>query len=408
MTTERRPLGDILRDSGRITDEDVARVLDYQRTHGGYFGQALVALGLARSEEIDWALASQLDLPFIFPHAEEVDRDATVLVPAEWALAHLAVPIVRAGRVLRVVVADPPEPELVRELQQRTGHEVEFALASAPRIRELIHALYDAPEARPLQEQGSRTVDELLSAAIANGATRFGVSVRGSSATGWWRSRLNSFRAPLAPGWGAALDALISPAPTASIGELPGGRRVWQARLSGDAGGMLLHAQAVVGSGGAELLFVPSEELAAAGGAETVMPPAIAAELRLLWRGGEARVAVHADVASAPELLPRLPSLALGDHCRAVHINESGGGPAFTVRAEPDEGFAGSMAAFDYDAVTIDLPFDAFPVAALLRAAPLTFVLLRGAGDRAAAEACGANWLLAITAAGWDLRPLHR
>jgi type IV pilus assembly protein PilB len=65
--TERRQLGAILLESGRITDEDVRRVLEHQRVHGGFFGQALVALGMVSREEIDWALASQFDLPFIFP-----------------------------------------------------------------------------------------------------------------------------------------------------------------------------------------------------------------------------------------------------------------------------------------------------------------------------------------------------
>src|SRR5207244_1796640 len=101
--SDKRQLGTILLESGRINQDDVDRVLEYQRTNGGFFGKALVALGIVTRDEIDWALASQFDLPYIFPNAESVDQEAASLVAADWALAHLAVPIVRAGDTLTVV-----------------------------------------------------------------------------------------------------------------------------------------------------------------------------------------------------------------------------------------------------------------------------------------------------------------
>jgi 3-isopropylmalate dehydrogenase len=52
-------LGMILKESGRITDDDVARVLEYQRTQGGFFGQALISLGLATPDDVEQALARQ-------------------------------------------------------------------------------------------------------------------------------------------------------------------------------------------------------------------------------------------------------------------------------------------------------------------------------------------------------------
>jgi 3-isopropylmalate dehydrogenase len=58
--TGRRKIGAILRESGRITDEDVTRVLEYQRTEGGFFGQALISLGLASPEDVEQALSRQL------------------------------------------------------------------------------------------------------------------------------------------------------------------------------------------------------------------------------------------------------------------------------------------------------------------------------------------------------------
>ena len=60
---QRKPLGDMLLESGRITQADVDRTLEYQRRHGRLFGQSLVALGILTREEVDWYLATHFELP---------------------------------------------------------------------------------------------------------------------------------------------------------------------------------------------------------------------------------------------------------------------------------------------------------------------------------------------------------
>lgn len=77
---ERRTIGQILLDLGRISEEDVGRALEYQRDHGGYFGEALQACGFVSKEELEWGLASQFDLPYVFPDPDAIDPDAAALV----------------------------------------------------------------------------------------------------------------------------------------------------------------------------------------------------------------------------------------------------------------------------------------------------------------------------------------
>jgi len=51
--SERRTIGQILMSFGRISEADAARALEYQRDHGGYFGEALLGLGLVSQEELE-------------------------------------------------------------------------------------------------------------------------------------------------------------------------------------------------------------------------------------------------------------------------------------------------------------------------------------------------------------------
>ena len=140
--TERGTIGSILMSAGRISEEEVARALAYQRDHGGYFGEALIACGLVSEAELEWGLASQADLPFVFPDAASVDYRAASMVSPEWALANLTLPILRTDEKLTVIVESPIKTKAVDELRARTDLEIDLALASPSKIRELIREIY--------------------------------------------------------------------------------------------------------------------------------------------------------------------------------------------------------------------------------------------------------------------------
>ena len=57
-------LGDILQRTKGLTPTQVEAALCYQREHGVRFGEAAVALGLARPEDVTWALAQQFHYPY--------------------------------------------------------------------------------------------------------------------------------------------------------------------------------------------------------------------------------------------------------------------------------------------------------------------------------------------------------
>jgi protein-tyrosine kinase len=53
------PIGRLLRHAMTLTDEQVERVLTYQREHRLRFGEAAVALKLATDDDVVWALSQQ-------------------------------------------------------------------------------------------------------------------------------------------------------------------------------------------------------------------------------------------------------------------------------------------------------------------------------------------------------------
>lgn len=59
-----RSIGDIIAEAQSLTPEQVEQVLAYQKEHQVKFGEAAVALGLAKREDVLWALSQQFHYPY--------------------------------------------------------------------------------------------------------------------------------------------------------------------------------------------------------------------------------------------------------------------------------------------------------------------------------------------------------
>lgn len=426
MMTERKNLGDILIEAGRVTQDHVDDALEYQRTHGGYFGQALVAKGFVRREEVEWALATQFDLPLIFPDPDTVDPEVAALVPAEWSLAHLAVPIVRAGDTLTVVVENPLDTDVIDELHQRTGLEIELALASPSRIRELVRALYgDTATDRAVTDRSPVSLQAFIGAALEAGAERVGISARGQSAVGWYLAGGRAadragdgdtrVRRRLAPGWWDALDAAVQPSPSerAATPGQPVAR--WSATLRSGSGLLEVDARALAGDGGLEYVFRPLASLrpVPAVDAGTTIPDSIASELRVLGRTG-VRVAFAADDAAlAASVLSRLPVLVWGDEVRAAHlaVAKTPAGDFTLTPASPSDPLLESLEAYCFDVLTVDLPDD-YPLERIVASSPVAVVRIREADRDGRLDELGIGWVLEVDTRDegvpeWELRAVR-
>jgi len=62
-----RSIGEIIRDTRELNAEQVASILDYQRSAGVKFGEAAIALGLATQDDVLHALARQFNYAFSSP-----------------------------------------------------------------------------------------------------------------------------------------------------------------------------------------------------------------------------------------------------------------------------------------------------------------------------------------------------
>lgn len=410
--SERRTIGQILIELGRITDDDVARALEHQRDSGGYFGEALVALGVVSQDELEWGLASQHDLPYVFPDADACDLDVAALVSAEWALANLTLPIMRVGDTVQVIVDSPLKDEPIRELRERTGLDVDMALAAPASIREVIGEVFARLAAA--DEEGATPValDVALGDILTNEAPRFGISVRGARPLVWWESPGGVRRRPLSAGWKSELERVLVPGPMEMMSNAR--RADWVADVGFDDQVVSVDVHYLADESGRELAFHRKEGAPELDTRFGVIPPELSAEILALAHGGDARILVRSTSDDlARSITPHLPALLLGATWRSVYLYAAGGAEheAFSVRLQDGTGWAAeadALQAFRFDAATIDFTGASGDPALLRDVARAVFVL----GDASVAEPLDIRWTLDIDPGtdgdlSWSLGPLN-
>jgi len=406
---DRGTLGQILLKLGRIDEKDVERALEYQSRHGGYFGEALLALKLVSAEELEWGLASQFDLPYIFPDPEAIDPEAASLVSPEWALTHQSIPIMRAGETLTVVVDSPLRTEMAAELEERLGLQVELALAPPDQIRELIRRVY--ARATTWEEGDSPlpcSLEEAMSRTTAARARRFGISVRDRRASFWYDDAGTIRRRPLDIRWESALDAMSSPEIRSRIAQAPG--ETLESDLSRERGITRVEVRHMSEDAGEEILFLVREEEDAPTHGFSRPGEGILTEVRLLTRTGAARFRVETNpVEMVDELLPHLPSLFFGPAWRSVHLaaDAEDAAQVFAVTLPEDrEAWAQrleSLRSFHFDVLTAELHGDDTRwLGAVLDVASVAFISLDPDSGPAEDLDAGLRWRLRVTRTDGD------
>jgi len=417
---ERRTIGQILMSFGRLTEDDCHRALEYQRDHGGYFGEALLALGFVSQDELDWGLASQFDLPYIFPDADSIDPEAAALVSPEWALAHLTLPIMKTDEALTVVVESPIKTDAVDELHARTDLRIELALASGPKIRELIRQVFARGTAAEQTDRPTPIhLTEAFAEALECGAARFGVSTRGHRSWAWWDDTGTVRRRPLEGLWEAELEQLLEPPPQEHVGGKE--RAQWNGQLNREGMVTPVEIRYLADESGLEYLFRPVQERSILEDRFPLPSPGIMSEIRLLARSGAARFVVTTTPDDlGHEILPHLPILLLEPSWRSIYINASeqkAAGEAFSLRMPRDpERWASeleTLRAFHFDVVTVDLTGNQDDWAGTaLDVASVAFLLWPMQEDRRPAYDAGIRWELHIERVtgnelAWSLEPLR-
>ncbi|HWN75343.1 MAG TPA: ATPase, T2SS/T4P/T4SS family, partial [Candidatus Udaeobacter sp.] len=135
-------LGEILLKESLITQDQLDKALEFQRSNGGKLGSCLTRMGFITDDDITGVLSRQYGVPSINLKYYEIDPNVIKLIPQDTALRYQVVPLSRVGSVLTIAMTDPTNVFAMDDIKFMTGFNVEPVVASESAIGEAIGRFY--------------------------------------------------------------------------------------------------------------------------------------------------------------------------------------------------------------------------------------------------------------------------
>lgn len=134
MDYERKKLrlGDVLVNSGIITDEQLEKALEFQKGTGRKLGEVLIDEGIASDEAITKALSSQLGIEMVDLRNISIPEDILGLVPSNVLKKNKMIPFEYGDNlnVIRVAMVDPMDMNAQDDISIITNLQVEAVAAT--------------------------------------------------------------------------------------------------------------------------------------------------------------------------------------------------------------------------------------------------------------------------------------
>ncbi len=134
MASGRKRIGEMLVETGLLTEEELTRALSTQRTRRGKLGETIVSLGMATEDEIAQAISLQLGIPLIDLVNTPVEPQAIELIPEKVARKHRIVPVSLEDRDLHIAMADPLSFEAFEDVRFASGFTIKTSIATPSSI----------------------------------------------------------------------------------------------------------------------------------------------------------------------------------------------------------------------------------------------------------------------------------
>ena len=136
----RRKLGELLIETGLLSPGKLKEALQVQKESGKRVGQILIDMKLISEEEIAFAVAMQLKIPYVDLSNYEIQEQVKETIPEEVARKFVCIPIGLNHNILDVAMADPLDLNMMKDLQFITGYKIQPAISTNAQI---INALQD-------------------------------------------------------------------------------------------------------------------------------------------------------------------------------------------------------------------------------------------------------------------------
>lgn len=143
------PIGEVLKEYGYITQEQLQSALDYQSEHKNLrIGAVLLQLGYVTDKQVVEALAQRMGLKTVDLARVTLSADVVAKIPRALAAKYCILAVRANGQVLTVVTNDPLNFYGLEDIRQITGMSLEILLSERVPLEKAIDYYYAEVGAR--------------------------------------------------------------------------------------------------------------------------------------------------------------------------------------------------------------------------------------------------------------------
>lgn len=142
----RRALGEILKESGIVSEEQIVEALQVQKERGGPLGKILVDIGYVTEEEILLALGEQAGMKIINLDEMEVAPEIIEMVSKSVVTVYKICPAIMENGILTIAMADPLNISTLDDLKFLLNFKVQGAVSNEEAVTRAIDKYYAGAE----------------------------------------------------------------------------------------------------------------------------------------------------------------------------------------------------------------------------------------------------------------------
>lgn len=175
-TAFKQKIGDLLVQTGQITDEQLTEALAEQRKTKERLGIILVKKGYIDEQRLIETLEFQLGIPHVILSKRKIDPDILAMVPEQIAKKYRVFPVEKQGKRLVLAMLDPTDVYALDELRLTLNHEIQPAIVSeedmsqafsyyfgiSGSVKEVFKDLDVQIEEEEVEEQGSAELEAMV------------------------------------------------------------------------------------------------------------------------------------------------------------------------------------------------------------------------------------------------------
>lgn len=158
-TQKNRRLGDLLVETGIITQDQLKNALEIQKDTNKKIGEVLVEEGLLDEKQITEVLEFQLGIPHMDLEKTYIPPELPRVISEKLARRHVLIPVKQSGNTLTVAMEDPLNIFAVDDVKIATNMQVEPVIATRDDILTAIGLYYEKESAEKALEEFDEAYD---------------------------------------------------------------------------------------------------------------------------------------------------------------------------------------------------------------------------------------------------------